>query len=182
MDRSRLFEWFPGRPGPPRPEMPGVCDRTKGCHRPPMLILARAPSHPRSSPLASAMPAFCRMDFKCLAFASGAEPIFGQGAGDVHGYCLVCEYYVKMSYAQQRRTGYVRCMQRIWEASVRKSIKVGRRSVAGCKVCKLFGSKVAGCVCCLRVAWIARLHAFRTSARLQVVGLQGCRLFSVARP
>jgi len=52
------------------------------------------------------------MEFQCLAYAAGQGPIMGRGQGDVTGYCLMCEHYIRISYAQQVMRGRMRQMQR----------------------------------------------------------------------
>ena len=132
---------------------------------------------------------YCRMEYKCLARCAGVVPIFDKGEGDVTGYCLACEHYVKLSYQHQVMQGRVRQLQKELEAhireSIRKSIKVGRctDAAASCRDRQVFRTQgcrlLASFVCCLPAAGIARLQAFRT----QGCSLLGCKVasFSDAR-
>jgi len=72
------------------------------------------------------------MELECKARLSGQEPIFGQGAGDVAGYCLECENFIKWFYIMQVRQGQQRQQQQRLATLLRKSIKVGRRDT-GCR-------------------------------------------------
>jgi len=120
------------------------------------------------------------MEFKCLARCAGLEPVFGKGQGDVNGYCLACENFIKMSYQHQVMKGRMRQSQKEMEAAIRKSIKVGRRTdAAGCwdrKVAGFSDAMLQGVgasfVCCLQGCSLFR-------CRLQAFGMQdaGCRLF-----
>ena len=92
----------------------------------PVVILARtlgAPDIFEMLPFVGV--ALCRMESRCLALAAGQQPIFGQGRGDVRGYCLWCENYIRWSFVQQVQRGRVRQMQREKQAAIRKAIKVG---------------------------------------------------------
>jgi len=63
---------------------------------------------------------------ECKAVAQGLQQIWDQGAGDVTGYCLVCENYIKTSYLAQVAKGRERQEQARLAALRRKAIKVGR--------------------------------------------------------
>lgn len=69
-------------------------------------------------------PRYCRMELAssqgCKARQQGLPLIWDQGAGDVGGYCLLCEIFIKNSYIEQVEAGRQRQLYR-------KSIKVGRR-------------------------------------------------------
>jgi len=104
---------------------------------------------------------------ECKARKQGLQQIWDQGTGDVAGYCLVCENYIKTSYLVQVMKGRERQEQARLAALRRKAIKVGRSKDTSCK---FFGRKVVGIICLLVAGY--RDH----SCKLQVARLLGARL------